>query len=118
MYFSLTSIFSPLLTHVCQPKLLNCLLINGTRRAAHFGELAPECVKAYYKYGCALLYKAQEEADPLVSMPKKEDVVSQEESNKDSSVAAVNGESSAASVSNVPEEAAKANGLDGAPNDS
>ncbi|XP_076953945.1 NASP-related protein sim3-like [Bidens hawaiensis] len=43
-------------------------------RAAHYGELAPECVRAYYKYGCALLYKAQEESDPLVSgaVSKKE----------------------------------------------
>ncbi|KAL6499210.1 hypothetical protein OROHE_026238 [Orobanche hederae] len=41
-------------------------------RVVHFGELAPECVTAYYKYGCALLRKAQEEADPLGSMPKKE----------------------------------------------
>ncbi|KAI7744871.1 hypothetical protein M8C21_027206 [Ambrosia artemisiifolia] len=43
-------------------------------RAAHYGELAPECVRSYYKYGCALLYKAQEESDPLVSgsVSKKE----------------------------------------------
>ncbi|KAI3669876.1 hypothetical protein L6452_41335 [Arctium lappa] len=43
-------------------------------RVAHYGELAPECVRSYYKYGCALLYKAQEEADPLVSgaVTKKE----------------------------------------------
>ncbi|CAL5364776.1 unnamed protein product [Camellia sinensis] len=41
-------------------------------RAAHYGELAPECVNSYYKYGCVLLYKAQEEADPLGAVPKKE----------------------------------------------
>ncbi|KAJ4964506.1 hypothetical protein NE237_024445 [Protea cynaroides] len=41
-------------------------------RVAHYGELAPECAGAYYKYGCALLYKAQEEADPLGMVPKKE----------------------------------------------
>lgn len=41
-------------------------------RVGHYGELAPECSSAYYKYGCALLYKAQEEADPLGSMPKKD----------------------------------------------
>ncbi|PIA55562.1 hypothetical protein AQUCO_00700101v1 [Aquilegia coerulea] len=41
-------------------------------RVAHYGELAPECSSAYYKYGCALLYKAQEEADPLGSVPKKD----------------------------------------------
>jgi nuclear autoantigenic sperm protein len=34
-------------------------------RVAHFGELAPECTTTYYKYGCALLYKAQDEADPF-----------------------------------------------------
>lgn len=34
-------------------------------RVAHFGELAPECASTYYKYGCALLYKAQDEADPF-----------------------------------------------------
>ena len=54
-------------------------------RVAHYGELAPECVHTYYKYGCALLYKAQEEADPLVDVPKKEDG-SQHGSNKDGSV--------------------------------
>ncbi|CAK9185450.1 unnamed protein product [Ilex paraguariensis] len=66
-------------------------------RAAHFGELAPECVNAYYKYGCALLYKAQEEADPLAAVPKKQGE-SQQESVKDESVKSViNGESSASS---------------------
>ncbi|KAK4765194.1 hypothetical protein SAY86_026284 [Trapa natans] len=39
---------------------------------AHYGELTPECVNMYYKYGCALLYKAQEEADPLGYVPKKD----------------------------------------------
>ncbi|KAG6514845.1 hypothetical protein ZIOFF_025220 [Zingiber officinale] len=39
-------------------------------RVSHFGELAQECASAYYKYGCALLYKAQEEADPLGNFPK------------------------------------------------
>jgi HAT1-interacting factor 1 len=37
----------------------------------HHGELAKECASAYYKYGCALLYKAQEETDPLGNMPDK-----------------------------------------------
>lgn len=68
-------------------------------RAAHYGELASECVKLYYKYGCALLYKAQEEADPLGAVPKKEC-----QSDKDDSVkSAVNGESSKASVSSNAE---------------
>ncbi|KAF9620460.1 hypothetical protein IFM89_012637 [Coptis chinensis] len=41
-------------------------------RVAHYGELASECWSAYYKYGCALLYKAQEETDPLGSVPKND----------------------------------------------
>ncbi|XP_074275233.1 uncharacterized protein LOC141599192 [Silene latifolia] len=41
-------------------------------RVAHYGELAPECVNSYYKFGLALLSKAQEEADPLGTMPKKD----------------------------------------------
>ncbi|KAI7735236.1 hypothetical protein M8C21_028367, partial [Ambrosia artemisiifolia] len=35
--------------------------------ATHYRELVPECVRSYYKYGCALLYKAQEDYDLLVS---------------------------------------------------
>ncbi|KAL2348446.1 hypothetical protein Fmac_002446 [Flemingia macrophylla] len=66
-------------------------------RVDHYGELAPECVHTYYRYGCALLYKAQEEADPLADVPKKDDG-SQHGSNKDGSVkSAVNAESSTAS---------------------
>jgi HAT1-interacting factor 1 len=39
-------------------------------RVAHYGELAPECANTYFKYGAALLYKYQEESDPLGSVPK------------------------------------------------
>ncbi|CAL0311525.1 unnamed protein product [Lupinus luteus] len=68
-------------------------------RVARYGELAPECVNTYYKYGCALLYKAQEEADPLAGVPKKEGG-SQHGSNKNESVkSSVNADSSATSVS-------------------
>ncbi|XP_024026061.1 NASP-related protein sim3 [Morus notabilis] len=68
-------------------------------RVACYGELAPECVNSYYKYGCALLYKAQEEADPLGNVPKKEGE-SQHESAKYGPVKSVtNGESSTASAS-------------------
>ncbi|CAJ1929854.1 unnamed protein product [Sphenostylis stenocarpa] len=68
-------------------------------RVAHYGELAPECVHTYYKYGCALLYKAQEEADPLADVPKKEEG-SQHGSTKEGSVkSSVNAESSTASFS-------------------
>ncbi|KAK7252863.1 hypothetical protein RIF29_37112 [Crotalaria pallida] len=73
-------------------------------RVARYGELAPECVKTYYKYGCALLYKAQEEADPLGSVPKKEGG-SQHGSNKDESVkSSVNADSSTASGSTNVEQ--------------
>ncbi|ESW28854.1 hypothetical protein PHAVU_002G023700 [Phaseolus vulgaris] len=68
-------------------------------RVSHYGELAPECVHTYYKYGCALLYKAQEEADPLADVPKKEDG-SQLGSTKEGPVkSSVNAESSTASFS-------------------
>lgn len=66
-------------------------------RVAHYGELAPQCVKAYYKYGCALLEKAQEEADPLGVVPKKEGESQQESADVGSAKNVVNGESSTAS---------------------
>lgn len=74
-------------------------------RVAHYGELAPECVHTYYKYGCALLYKAQEEADPLGAVPKKQEG-SPHGSDKDGPVkGAVNAESSTASfASNVEQD--------------
>ncbi|XP_078437170.1 tetratricopeptide repeat (TPR)-like superfamily protein isoform X2 [Wolffia australiana] len=49
---------------------VDCLSRALEIKAAHYGELAPECASSYYKYGCALLYKAQEEADPLGNVPK------------------------------------------------
>lgn len=88
-------------------------------RVSRFGELAPECVNAYYKYGCALLYKAQEEADPLGNVPKKESE-SQQESMKVESVKGVtNGESSTASASKKAEDevSVSVNNLEGAAND-
>ncbi|XP_060192033.1 NASP-related protein sim3 isoform X1 [Lycium barbarum] len=76
-------------------------------RVAHYGELAPECINAYYKYGCALLYKAQEEADPLVALPKKESV-SEQDSNRDGSVkSAISCESS---ISSTAEPGGSSNG--------
>ncbi|KAM0912615.1 hypothetical protein ACQ4PT_012677 [Festuca glaucescens] len=36
--------------------LRDCLEI----RTGHYGKFAPECASTYYRYGCALLYKAQE----------------------------------------------------------
>ncbi|KAA8531776.1 hypothetical protein F0562_006507 [Nyssa sinensis] len=86
-------------------------------RAAHYGELALECVNAYYKYGCSLLYKAQDEADPLATVPKK-DSESQQDSDKDGSTkSAINGESSVASVSSNAEEDASSNHQESAPDD-
>ncbi|KAK7406614.1 hypothetical protein VNO78_08243 [Psophocarpus tetragonolobus] len=86
-------------------------------RVAYYGELAPECVHTYYKYGCALLYKAQEEADPLVDVPKKEDG-SQHGSNKDGSVkGSVNAESSTASISSNAEQDVTSNDQDAAVDD-
>ncbi|RYR11003.1 hypothetical protein Ahy_B05g079494 isoform C [Arachis hypogaea] len=73
-------------------------------RVSRYGELAPECVHTYYKYGCALLYKAQEETDPLADVPKKEDG-SQHGSTKDGSMkSSVNAESSTASFSSNIEQ--------------
>ncbi|CAM8901040.1 unnamed protein product [Rhodiola kirilowii] len=70
-------------------------------RVQHYGELAPECVKAYYKYGLALLYKAQDEADPLGSGPKGEPQELKDINPKSST----NGESSTTSVSsNAPQD--------------
>jgi len=84
---------------------------------AHYGELAPECVHTYYKYGCALLYKAQEEADPLADVPKKEDG-SQHGSNKDGSVkGSLNAESSTASISNNAGQDVTSNDQGGAVDD-
>ncbi|XP_065875126.1 uncharacterized protein [Euphorbia lathyris] len=72
-------------------------------RASKYGELSPECLNAYYQYGRALLYKAQEEADPLGTVPKKGSA-SKQDSDKDESVKNVtNAESSSASVSSDAE---------------
>ena len=73
-------------------------------RVEHFGELAPECIKAYYRYGSTLLGKAQAEADPLGNnMPKKE--AHQESSGKD----IANGEESVVS-SDYPEKQESSSG--------
>nr|XP_023926631.1 NASP-related protein sim3 [Quercus suber]POE92834.1 isoform 2 of nuclear autoantigenic sperm protein [Quercus suber] len=86
-------------------------------RVAHYGELAPECVRAYYKYGCTLLYKAQDEADPLGAVPKKEGD-SQQNSTKDGSVKnTLKGESSTASVASNAEQSASTTNQEGAVDD-
>ncbi|KAK2657339.1 hypothetical protein Ddye_010391 [Dipteronia dyeriana] len=86
-------------------------------RVTHYGELAVECLNAYYQFGRSLLYKAQEEADPLGSVPKKE-VESQQDTDKDGSVkSAVTGGSSIASFSSNAEQAGSSNNLEGAGDD-
>ena len=83
-------------------------------RVLHHGELALECVNAYYQYGRALLYKAQEEADPLAMVPEKNSA-SKQDDNKDGACRnAVNGESSSASVSSNVEEGGGSNHPEGA----
>ncbi|XP_008241594.1 PREDICTED: protein HGV2 [Prunus mume] len=83
-------------------------------RVAHYGELAPQCVNAYYKYGCALLYKAQEETDPLGVVPKKEDESQQGSAKVGSVKNVVNGESSTASASSDAEQDGSLNHEEGA----
>ncbi|ONK60146.1 uncharacterized protein A4U43_C08F14870 [Asparagus officinalis] len=68
-------------------------------RVAHYGELSPECAIYYYKYGSALLYKSQEEADPLVNVPKS----APKNPDKDKSPKNVEDEGTKASASNAEE---------------
>ncbi|XP_068654405.1 uncharacterized protein [Aristolochia californica] len=75
---------------------VDCLSRAVEIRVAHYGELSPECVKAYYEYGRTLLYKAQEEADPLAHVPKKESENGNIDSNKTS-----NGETSECSAAPI-----------------
>ena len=64
-----------------------------------------------------MLYKAQEEADPLGTVPKKE-VESPQLSDRNGSVKnAINRESSIASVSSNAEQDGSSNRGDGAPDD-
>eukprot|EP01018_Ginkgo_biloba_P021720 Gb_04691 [translate_table: standard] len=44
---------------------IDCLSRALEIRVAHYSEVAPECALTYYKYGSALLYKVETEADPL-----------------------------------------------------
>ncbi|KAL0914659.1 hypothetical protein M5K25_015025 [Dendrobium thyrsiflorum] len=62
---------------------VDCLSRALEIRVANYGELSSECASSYYKYGSALLYKAQEETDPLGDIPKN----TQRNSNKDESAA-------------------------------
>ncbi|KAL9241781.1 hypothetical protein vseg_015847 [Gypsophila vaccaria] len=78
-------------------------------RVAHHGELAPECVKSYYKFGIALLSKAQEESDPLGAMPKKDDESKQGSVKLESEKSTVDRTSSIASVSSKIEQCSSSN---------
>ncbi|KAF9682330.1 hypothetical protein SADUNF_Sadunf05G0097900 [Salix dunnii] len=82
-------------------------------RVLHHGELALECVNAYYHYGRALLYKAQEEADPLAMVTEKNSASKQDDNKDGASRNAVNGESSSASVSSNVEEGGGSNHPEG-----
>ncbi|XP_062102280.1 uncharacterized protein LOC133812375 [Humulus lupulus] len=86
-------------------------------RVGRFGELSPECVKTYYKYGCALLYKAQEEADPLGYVPKKGGELQQESAKDESAKNVSNGESSVASASTKGGDSVPVDNQGGAAND-
>lgn len=115
-FYRITGIFSP---YCISLNFLKVLTGNNFAkiRVARFGELSPECVNAYYKYGCALLYKAQEETDPLGAVPKKEGE-SQQESAKDGSAKnVVDGESSGASASSKGGDAVSVSNPEGAAND-
>ncbi|XP_071711177.1 uncharacterized protein [Rutidosis leptorrhynchoides] len=73
-------------------------------RVAHYGELAPECVRAYYKYGCSLLYKAQEESDPLVSgSVSKKEVSAEQGSSKGEASASSNAKEGTSNLQQVSE---------------
>ncbi|TVU40693.1 hypothetical protein EJB05_14163 [Eragrostis curvula] len=80
---------------------VDCLSRALEIRVAHYGELAPDCADTYYKYGVALLYKYQEESDPLGNVPKS---APKEESVKSTTGKADSGNSKA-SGSNVEDAA-------------
>ncbi|XP_062187934.1 uncharacterized protein LOC133891240 [Phragmites australis] len=87
---------------------VDCLSRALEIRAAHHGELAPECASTYYKYGCALLYKAQEETGPLGNVPKS---APKEESVKSTTGKNDSGSSKASGSSNI-EDAASSEKVD------
>ncbi|KAJ8460041.1 hypothetical protein OPV22_032967 [Ensete ventricosum] len=80
---------------------VDCLSRALEIKVSHFGELSQECASSYYKYGCALLYKAQEEAEPLGNFPKGS--LTSVEKAKTSSCTEESGSSSMTSVDNCKE---------------
>ncbi|WVZ61677.1 hypothetical protein U9M48_011514 [Paspalum notatum var. saurae] len=97
---------------------VDCLSRALEIRTSHYGELSPECASTYYKYGCALLYKAQEEADPLGNVPKSipnEESVKSTASKDDSASSKVSGSNMEDAVSSErvgAEEGQNSNGKD------
>nr|ACG24569.1 TPR domain containing protein [Zea mays] len=95
---------------------VDCLSRALEIRASHYGELAPECASTYFKYGCALLYKAQEESDVLGNVPKSlpnEDSVKSTATKDDSGTSKVSGtnvEDAASSEKVDAEEGQNSNG--------
>ncbi|NP_001266549.2 TPR domain containing protein [Zea mays] len=95
---------------------VDCLSRALEIRASHYGELAPECASTYFKYGCALLYKAQEESDVLGNVPKSlpnEDSVKSTATKDDSGTSKVSGtdaEDAASSEKVDAEEGHNSNG--------
>ncbi|KAF9678401.1 hypothetical protein SADUNF_Sadunf07G0031200 [Salix dunnii] len=85
-------------------------------RVLHHGELALECANAYYQYGRALLYKAQEEADPLGMVPKKDSESKQHDDKDVACKNVLNGESSTTSASSNVGEGGGFNHPEGAAN--
>ena len=77
-------------------------------RTSHYGELALECASTYFKYGCALLYKAQEESDFLGNVPKSmpnEESVKSTASKDDSGTSKISGTSVEDAVSSEKPDA-------------
>ncbi|KAG6775819.1 hypothetical protein POTOM_019318 [Populus tomentosa] len=98
---------------LCHVSLISSYIYYAFR-VLHHGELALECVNAYYLYGRALLYKAQEEADPVAMLPKKDSESKQDDNKDGASRNFVNGEFSSASVSSNVEEGGGSNHPEGA----
>lgn len=66
--FSAPALFSQGPTAIPSPSTFNALyVVEGLDYIIHLtylsAELAPECASAYYRYGSALLYQAQDSAD-------------------------------------------------------
>jgi HAT1-interacting factor 1 len=61
------------------------------RRVQLYGELSPENAMTFYKYGCALLYKAQAETDAFAGRSKGDASTAEGSKAEGSKAAAENG---------------------------